>query len=162
MSYLSLSGVRKFSVSLQHLICVLASILGIIPIRRNKQNCHTTPQTESMIPNVSWRWFLSFDTPTKGKSGLDHFETFKTCRFSWICSFLMPDIGKSNCLIKKIKKKMRLDNVLNYSDLERFVIKSISRFCRAEKLKNVQLVPAQAAMANLTVLTVLVLFSDEF
>ena len=140
MSYLSLSAVRNYSVSLQHLICVLASILGIIPIRRNKQNCHTIPQTESMIPNVSWWWFLSFDTPTKGKSGLDHFETFKTCRFPWICSFLMLDIEKNNSLINKIKKA-GLDNVLNYPDLERFVIKIISRFCRAEKLKNVQAPP---------------------
>ena len=140
MSYLSSSAVRKFSFSLQHLTCVLASILRIIPIRRNKQNCHTTPLTDSMIPNVSWRWFLSFDTPAKGKSGLDHFETFKTCRVLWICSFLMPNIGKNNSLIKKIKKTS-LDNVLNYPDLQRFVIKIISRFCRVEKLKNIQASP---------------------
>ena len=52
----------------------------------------------------------------------------------------MPNIEKNNSLIEKIKKTSR-DNVLNYPYLQRFVIKIICRFCRVEKLKNVQAPP---------------------
>ena len=74
---LALSAARKFSIGLQQVTCMFASIFGIISIRRNKRECCTTTQSLFKIRNVSCWWFFSFDTHFKGKSGPDHFETLK-------------------------------------------------------------------------------------
>ena len=74
---LTLSAVRKVSFNLKQPICVLATFLRIMTVHRNWWKCHKRPLTNSIISNVSWQWYFSFDNPLKSKSGLDHFEIFK-------------------------------------------------------------------------------------
>ena len=90
---LTLSCKRNFAFSLQYHMCVFERILRIISTYRNKLGCHTTPLTDSMITNVSWRWLLSFDTPWKAKVAETILRPLKN-GFQWMSHLTLNGMRK--------------------------------------------------------------------
>ena len=57
-------GVKKHFSCSRYPLRMLASLLRIISICRNKLEHHMMLQSDFTITNVSWWWFFSFDTPS--------------------------------------------------------------------------------------------------